>query len=208
MFRKARILIVLVSLSVCLSLMSSTYSRYVADTTGNIEALFAKWQILVNTVDITNNSNTSITLEPIIEKSDFIANNVIAPSSKGYFDIDIDPRNVQVSFEYIINLELENENIPDLIITKYAFLPEDYIEGDPLEIINLEDGYISDRLLYNNNVENFEFKPFTIRVFFEWYEGEGEQMNDESDSAIGHLAATENSTLKINAKIEFKQIFE
>ncbi len=208
MFRKARILTVLVSLSICLSLMSSTYSRYVADTTGNIEALFAKWQILVNTTDITNNSSSTITFEPIIEENDFIASNVIAPSSKGYFDIDVDPRNVEVSFNYSINLEIENENIPDLIITKYAFLPDNYIEGDQLEMINLDASYISDSLIFDKNTENFEFKSFTIRVFFEWYEGETELMNDENDTLIGHLAVTENKTFKINANISFEQIFE
>ena len=82
MLKKAKVLTALVSLSICLCLMSSTYSRYVADTTGNIEALFAKWQILVSNTDITNNTSSTITFEPVIEENDYIASNVVAPSSR------------------------------------------------------------------------------------------------------------------------------
>ena len=114
MYKKIGIILLLVSASISLGLMSNTYSRYVADTTGNIDILFAKWQILVNNKDITTNSSSSISFEPFIEANENVAANVMAPTSKGHFDIDIDPTNVQVSFKYIINLNIENENIPDL----------------------------------------------------------------------------------------------
>ena len=100
--------------------MSSTYSRYVAGTTGNIDILFAKWQILINNEDITNQNNSSITINPTIEADENIKEDTIAPSSKGYFDIDIDPTNVDVSFRYTVELEIDNEDIPDLIISKYT----------------------------------------------------------------------------------------
>ena len=145
--------------------MSSTYSRYVADTTGNIEALFAKWQILVSNTDITNNTSSTITFEPVIEENDYIASNVVAPTSKGYFDIDVDPSNVDVSFKYTISMEIENENIPDLMITKYSIIPDSYVEGDPLEFINLNDESIANTLTFDKDVELFKFKPFTIRVY-------------------------------------------
>ena len=52
MSTKFKILAVLVSLSLTLCFMSNTYSRYVANTTGNVEVRFARWQILVNENDI------------------------------------------------------------------------------------------------------------------------------------------------------------
>ena len=61
--------LLLMSCSLCLCFMSSTYSRYVAGTTGNIDILFAKWQILINNEDITNQNNSSITINPIIPKA-------------------------------------------------------------------------------------------------------------------------------------------
>jgi hypothetical protein len=207
MFKKVKLVLVFISLSVCLGLMSSTYSRYVAGTTGNIDALFAKWQILVNNSDITSNSMSSITFIPTIEENENTASNVIAPSSKGYFDIEIDPTNVDVSFKYTIELEIENENMPDLIITKYAIIPDSYIEGDPLDVINLNEYEITDTLYYNKEEENFKFNPFTIRVYFEWYEGENELMDDAADTAIGNLAAQEETSFMINANISFEQVF-
>jgi len=205
MVKKFRILLILVSLSLTLGLMSNTYSRYIADTTGDVKVLFAKWQILINDTDITNNSSTSINLVPVIKKNDFINDNTIAPSSEGYFDIDIDPTNVEVSFDYTVTLDLLNENMPDLIITEYEILPSSYKEGDKIETVTLTTNTITGSLEFNNTEEGFQFEPFTIRVHFEWYEGENEKMNDEDDSNIGNLAATEDTCLQIETTVHFEQ---
>jgi hypothetical protein len=208
MLRKIRFILVLVSLSICLCLMSSTYSRYVADSTSNIDVLFANWQILVNQTDITSGTSSEIAFTPVIEENANVAANTVAPSSKGYFDINIDPTNVDVSFSYTINLGIENENIPDLMITKYAFLPDGYIEGDPLELIALEGNTITNNLYFDNNISEFHFNPFIIRIYFEWYEGENEQMDDAADAAVGSSAATQGTTFTMNADIKFEQIIE
>ena len=208
MLKKAKFLLVLISLSICLCIMSSTYSRYVAGTTGNINALVAKWQILVSNTDITDSSVSEIEFTPIIEENEHVKENVIAPSSKGYFDIAIDPSNVDVSFKYTIDLEIANETMPDIIVTKYAMLPTGYIEGDPLEPIDLETFTITNNALYDKQVEEFSFTPFTIRVYFEWYEGENELMDDEADSELGLTAANESTTFNVSASIVFEQIFE
>lgn len=200
---KVKFLIVLLSLSITLSLTSNTYSRYVADTTGNLEVSFTNWQILVNETDITSNANSSITLTPIIEENSNIAKNKIAPTSTGYFDIDIDPSNVELSFDYAITLAVENENIPDLMITKYALLNSTDTEEDALEVTNIDGNVIEGSLQYDNSVDDFNFEPFIIRIYFEWYEGIDETMDDEADSLIGTNA--QNETLRINANIEFSQ---
>ena len=46
--------------------MSNTYSRYVANTTGNLDMLFANWQILVNENDILDETSSSIQITPVI----------------------------------------------------------------------------------------------------------------------------------------------
>lgn len=208
MMKKFKVILVLISLSFSLCLMSNTYSRYVAAATGNVEVLFANWQILVNEEDITNNTASTISITPVVDTNEFVSANKIAPSSTGYFDIEIDPSNVDVSFNYTINLEYDNENMPDVVITKYAILDENYIEGDDLNQINLTDNKITNTLEYNTATsvsEEFSFKPFTIRVFFEWYEGENELMDDEADSTLGNSAATVDTSFKINATISFEQ---
>ena len=87
---RVKILLVFIPLSFLLCFMSNTYSRYVADTTGDLKMSFAQWQILVNNEDITNNSSSSIVLNPIIEENSYVKSNKIAPSSTGYFDINIE----------------------------------------------------------------------------------------------------------------------
>ncbi|MFA5602757.1 MAG: hypothetical protein WDA21_03360 [Bacilli bacterium] len=210
MLKKVQFLLVFISLSVCLCLMSSTYSRYVADAEGNIDVLFAKWQILVSNVDITTSSESEIIFVPVIEENEYVAANVMAPSSKGHFDIEINPTNVEVSFKYAIALEIENENIPDLKITEYAIVPENYVEGesDPLEINTLEEPIITNTFLFDRGTPDFQFGIHTIRVYFEWYEGENELMDDNDDTTIGHLAATEELTFNMNANLTFEQIIE
>ena len=205
MKKKIKILLVFISLSLTLSLMSNTYSRYVADTTGDLNLLFAKWQILVNENDITNNASSSINLVPVIEENEYVSSDAIAPSSKGYFDIDINPTNVGVSFDYSIALEVLNENMPDLMITKYAILDSTYNEGDEIQTTVVSNNIIEGSLNFNNEIENYNYEPFTIRVYFEWFEGTNEQMNDTQDTQVGHNAANDNTSLQIKATINFEQ---
>lgn len=205
--KKVRFIIVLMSFSVCLCFMSTTYSRYVADATSNLEVLFAKWQILVNDKDVTTSTESNITFVPVMEENDYTDSNTIAPASKGYFDITIDPSNVDVSFKYTINLAIANKDMPDLMVTKYAILPSNYVEGDTLETTNITDNTITNTLNFDNNTPSFKFSTFTIRVYFEWYEGNGESMDDAADTAAGNKAATDNTKFQMNAGIKFEQVF-
>lgn len=202
MFKRLRLLVLLSALSVTLGFMSSTYSRYVANTNGNIKVGFAKWQIKVNNNDITDNSVSSINIVPVIKENDNIAENTVAPSSSGHFDIVIDPTNVDVSFDYSISIELLNENMPDLIISEYAILDETYKEGENITYNPLTDKIISGSLTHS---EEKSYNQFTVRVCFKWYEGKDELMDDNADTEIGKDAAINNSELQIKASIQFKQ---
>lgn len=205
MGKKFKILLLLISSSLTLGLMSNTYSRYVANTTGDVELAFAKWQILLNNEDITNGATSTLDITPVIEENQNIENNTIAPSSKGYFDVNIDPSNVGVSFNYKIDLKVLNEDMPDLMITKYAILDKDYIDGDEITTTNIENNIINGTLDFDKETENYKFEPFTIRVYFEWYEGLDEQMNDEQDSKVGNDASINDTKLQIQATINFEQ---
>lgn len=191
-----------------LGLMSNTYSRYVASAKSDINVTFSKWQILLNNEDITQSSDSSINITPVIEENENIASDTLAPSSKGYFDIEIDPSNVDLSFKYTVELSINNEFIPDVMITKYSIIPETHIDGEEIEVISLEETSIVNALFYDNNVDEFSFEPFTIRIYFQWYEGENETMLDEDDTEIGLLATTEELTLEMSAEISFEQIID
>lgn len=215
---RIKILGVFIPLCLLLCFMSNTYSRYVADTTGDFKMSFAQWQILVNNEDITGNTSSSVTINPVIDENKYVENNKLAPSSTGYFDIIIDPSNVDVSFNYNITLDVINENIPDLIIKQYAILDKNYDGKKTITYENIVNNTINGSLdVYkqviasgsdeiassSDEIEDFKFEPFTIRIFFEWFEGDGEQMDDEDDTLIGYTADENN--LEINTVIRFEQ---
>lgn len=212
MIKKFKILAVFVCLSLTLGLMSNTYSRYIADTTNNFKIDFAKWEVIVNTVDITASASTSIDITPTMYANPNIASNTIAPSSSGYFDILIDPSNTDVSFNYSIELELLNLNLTDIVIGKYALLDDDFNGDDDsatkLDIVdNTIEGSLSYGNLNNGTVTDskYSFNSFTIRVYFEWIEGKSETLNDEADTQIGVDAAANDTQLQIQATMHFEQ---
>ena len=199
---KLKFLIVCFMLIILVSLMSNTFSKYVSSADGDLNVSFAKWQILVNNLDISDASNSEILFVPVIDSNNEVEKNSVAPSSSGYFDIAIDPSNVALSFNYNITFSIENDDIPDLMISEYAILP---VDDSPIEKISLDNNIIEKDMIYDP--EN-PFKPFTIRLFFKWYEGENELMDDLADTEIGTVAAINDTKLKMKANISFKQIKE
>lgn len=199
---KLKLLIVCFMLIILVSLMSNTFSKYVSSADGDLNVSFAKWQILVNNLDISDAANSEILFVPVIDSNNEVDENSVAPSSSGYFDIAIDPSNVALSFNYNITFSIENDDIPDLMISEYAILP---VDDSPIEKISLDSNIIEKDMIYDP--EN-PFKPFTIRLFFKWYEGENELMDDLADTEIGTVAAINDTKLKMKANISFKQIKE
>lgn len=201
MKNKLKLLLALIVSTFTISLISNTYSRYIVDAASNLEMQFSKWQILINENDITDNNSSEIVLAPVLEKNENIKANTFAPTSKGYFDILVDPTNVELSFDYTISLELLNQDMPDLLISNYSLIDSSYNENDTLTLNNIENNQIKGTLNYNTQEENYSFEPFTIRIYFEWYEGENELMNDISDTQVTN---TQNN-LQIKANIQFTQ---
>ena len=104
-------------------------------------------------------------------------------------------------------MSIDSENLPDIIITKYAMLPDNYVEGDTLQYSTISNNVIENSLYYNNNTPNFSFSEFTIRVYFEWIENDqSETMDDDDDTQVGLEAAEDETTFNISANISFEQI--
>ena len=53
------------------------------------------------------------------------------------------------------------------------------------------------------------FKKTTLRIYFQWFEGQSETltetMNDAADTNIGYTAVTEDTKFAIDANISFEQ---
>ena len=187
---KFKVLIVIITLAFSLSIMSNTYSRYVADATGDVELTFAKWQILINNNDITDGLTKTISVTPTIMANENVAANKLAPSSTGYFDIEIDPTNIETSFNYEINIPVI-EDMPDLVITKYQIIV-DNVSSE----YTIENRTITGTFDYGVD----EFEVFTIRVFFEWYDMENDTMNDEADTLL-----SQEEVISIETNLTFEQ---
>ena len=186
MKNRIKLLIVFITLAFALSIMSSTYSRYVADANGDVTLAFAKWQILVNDEDITNGDVKSLDIAPTILENENVASGKLAPSSVGYYDIEIDASNVETSFD--LHITLDSEDMTDLKITKYS-INED-------EEIDIVDNQIDESFDYSD-----ELDIITIRIYFEWYDMEDGNMTDEDDSSL----ANSNDEITISTNLSFEQ---
>ena len=188
MKRRIKILIAFVALAFSLSIISTTYSRYVADANGDVALTFAKWQILVNDEDITSGNVESIDITPTIVENENVASGKLAPSSLGYYDIEIDVSNVETSFD--MHITLDNEDMADLRITSYSI--------DDGEEIEIEDGQIDESFDYDEDLETIN-----IRIYFEWYDV------DDSDSEMDNEDDTEfvsnNEEITITTNLSFEQ---
>ena len=120
-YRKIVVFAALISLFYCVSLIQSTYAKYVTAATGTTNLTIAKWNIIVNTQDVTSNSNFSTVISPQFLGSSNIKAGVIAPTSTGSFDITLDMTDVEVSLQYTISAAISNSNtVSDLKIVSYT----------------------------------------------------------------------------------------
>lgn len=178
--RRVKIFIALLSLLYLITLVQDTYAKYTSSANANTNITISRWNILVNDQDIKNNSNFTNTIKPTFEENENIASGVIAPTSKGYFDIIIDGTKTDVSFQYNINLALSNLNtVSDLKLTNYKV-------NDDTTLHQIENNVISNQVLYNS-----DNKIIKYRIFVEWIDGDAETMNNEADTeaTINGIAA-------------------
>ena len=186
--KKILLLSALFFLGVCFYFMQETYAKYVTTSEGKINAKIARWNIKVNETDIKNNASLTQDIIPTFEKSENIAENVIAPTIKGYFDLNIDASAVDVSLTYQILIE-ENDLISDFIITGYQI-----DDGNLINLTNTNE-ITNDILLDEVN------RVQTIRIYFEWYDETDNKMDDDADTAV----TIDNDNLTLNVKLSVTQ---
>ena len=171
--RKIIFFVALMSLFYCLTLMQDTYAKYISSADATAGLTIARWNILLNDQDILVSSNFSDTIVPTFEGTDNIKSDVIAPTAEGYFEIELDGTDTDVSFDYTISITKPNTNtVDDLIITGYEIDGTSYTYDD-------EDD-ITGEILFDDldKVKNFTF-------YVEWDDNESTQtMNNAQDTAL------------------------
>lgn len=186
--KKVYLLLALASLLLLVSVIQNTYAKYISKATANSNFTIASWNFKVNNQDINANSNFSNVIVPVFENNPNIKDNVIAPTSEGYFDINIDHSNVDVSFTEKINLNLSEANtVSDLKITGYAINDGSIIEFNGNEIST--DCLLSDNVKINK-----------YRIYVTWIDGDGQTMQNKDDTE-----ATKNGNASISVSLSFIQ---
>lgn len=196
--------LLLLSILVCILLFSliQIYAKYITSASGNTNISIARWNISVNNKSIKNNYDISADIQPIFEGNENIAPNIIAPTATGYFDLVFDFSNVDVSFQYEINVSsAEESSVSDLVSTGYSIIDSEEIPID-WEKIQFEtfNQNITDKILLNDKPEKR-----TLRIYIAWNdEEETSTMSNEQDT----LSTKQDIPALLKVNISFKQIAE
>ena len=102
--RLFKILLLAAIFLVLFLIIRSTYSKYVTGTDDTYQTHISKWHILLNNKDIMSNANFTQDVDLFFEENTNIAERVIAPTSKGYFEVFLESTGTEVPFEYDIRI--------------------------------------------------------------------------------------------------------
>jgi len=190
--RKVKLFIAIICLVLCLVEVSKTYAKYIESKQGSTDFAVAAWRILINDTDISSNAQLSSLIHPVYENNSNIASGVIAPSSEGYFDIEINATNTQVSFRYDISVtSADDTDVEDFVVNAYRLN-----EG---AITSLQNGLSN---LSGTVAHDAQNKMINLRIYFTWLEGANESMNNVADTA----ASLGGGSGKLNVSATFTQI--
>lgn len=192
--KKIILLFACLSLLFCIGNTAYTYAKYFSQTKRDIGTNIKKWNIKVNDIDIKNGTTLNEGITATFTGSKHIAENTTAPSSEGYFEINLDYSDVEVSFKYEISIE-ENTTVPDISIYKLE-VDNTEIKGDGLTISNE----------INIKTDTDTDKKKKIKVYVKWNDDEsnGATMSNKEDTEV----AINNKTIDFNVNLNFTQILE
>ena len=187
----------MIGLALSFVTINDTYAKYVTSTDGDANINIARWKILVNNQDITQNKELTNVITPVFEGNDNIASNVIAPTAEGYFDILIDASNTDVSLKYeITTCDSEDSSVTDLYISGFS------IDDGDKQVATSEDGQVK---IENFILHNSDNKDLKLRIFLKWNDDieTGAEMDNSADTEASQL---EKGLAKINVQVKFIQI--
>lgn len=192
-YKKILILIAIIFLIISIFFIIQTYSKYLSSATGETSVSIAKWNIKVNNLSVTTNTDISASIVPVFPGNSNIANNIIAPTAEGYFDLVLDFQDTDVSFNYTISSSVaEDSPVKDFVIVGYSI-----DNGERIDITNTQDNLVSEDILLTDNITTR-----TVRVFVKWIDDDSQTMDNADDT----IATTSNNPAKFNVNLSFKQI--
>lgn len=184
------LVLALISLAIFLGSSAYTYAKYYTKEDSTIGSHIKKWDIKINNESIRTGTVLSQKINAYIEGNPNVADNTIAPGTYGYFLIDVDYTNVDLSFTYDISIEV-NDTIPDIESYK--------VEVDGVEITAV-DGHIIGTIDINSAVTRTK----EIKVYLRWNDAEstGATMTNEEDTQV----TIDYEEIDFNVTVQITQI--
>lgn len=190
-----KILLLLIGICICFLLfyMVQIYAKYLTSAEGSTTLTIANWNILVNNLSIKNNTDISNSIVPVFPGNEHIESGIIAPTVEGYFDLNLDFSNADVSFKYEISVSSdENSSVKDLVATGYSL-----DDGEKITFENYNEP-ISEIIELSSNLDTRK-----IRVYIMWNDDEDSQTMTNDDDTIS--TSSENPPL-LNVNVSFTQV--
>lgn len=177
------ILLILILIFTFLTIRN-TYSKYITQTGNSSTLNISKWHLLLNDEDIRNKKDFTEDIKIEYEKSEHIAENVVVPTSKGTFSLELNSTGTELPFEYTIQI---TDDKPYIVTVNNITTGDDtspYLYDITLNVKN------NNSTLTNWNLD-FEL-PATI-------------LQDNSTFDTTDTYKIENNILKIESQTEFTQ---
>lgn len=189
--KKFILLLAFILLCITIFLVAQTYAKYLSSAEGQTTVNIARWNIKVNDLSITENTDISGTITPVFPGNENIASDIIAPTAEGYFDLVFDFDDVDVSFNYTIESTVDDSSpVKDFVIVGYSI-------DNGMRVDLIDTNIISEDILLDSNVTTRN-----IRIYVKWIDDGNATMNNQDDT----IATTSNTPAIFKVNITFKQI--
>lgn len=189
--KKFILLLAFILLCITIFLVAQTYAKYLNSAEGQTTVNIARWNIKVNDLSITENTDISGTITPVFPGNENIASDIIAPTAEGYFDLVFDFDDVDVSFNYTIESTVDDSSpVKDFVIVGYSI-------DNGMRVDLTDTNIISEDILLDSNVTTRN-----IRIYVKWIDDGNATMNNQDDT----IATTSNTPAIFKVNITFKQI--
>lgn len=183
--KKLFILIIIILLIILMFNIIQTYAKYLSVASGTANIAVAEWNIKVNNISIKDNQDISNTIIPVFPGTSNIASNIIAPTAEGYFDINLDFTDADVSFTYTIHTSVSSESpVQDLVTTGYS------LDNGAKITFPAYDTPITETISLNSGITSRK-----VRIYILWNDDELTQTMSNTDDAESTLSSTPVSLL-------------
>ncbi len=194
-----RIILILAGIWILITFMviHTTYAKYVTVLPANANVDITSWNLILNNQDITNESDFSENLNLVFPETQYHSDDALVPGATGYFDLNIDASNVNLSFKYTVTCTFPSTNdITDLKIVAFA------VDGHSTDLHSDRTEFVDNTTTPMINYVQSSATSSTLRVYVKWEDEDVNQnLNDIQDTSI----SLNSGKAKITANVKIEQ---